>query len=126
MTYNISTLKKAMMGIRRYKEHAAPMLSNAYQFSEQFQNTFERHLRQAIAMADFNKWTLEDISLYTRSKKYVSTVSKFLDKNAGYTYLFIRTPKSTELITLELVHKDMLELTETNPDIYLKLLKILH
>ncbi len=124
MINDISTLKKAMKARRRLLENKSPLFDFDGYYTRDFCNTFCKHMQQAFNMAACNRWTYKNTVLYTRSTKYVSTVSVFKDEDAGYTYLYIRTPKSTDLITLELVYKDMLELKETDTDTYLKILKL--
>ena len=124
MINDISTLKKAMKARRRIIQNKSPLFDFDRYYTDNFRNTFCKHIEQAFNMADFNKWTYEGTVLYTRSTKYVSTVSTFKDEDAGYTYLYIRTPKSKELINLNLVYKDMLELKEIDTDAYLKVLEL--
>lgn len=126
MINDISTLKKAMKGTKRFREKRTPFLDLDGYYTSDFRDTFMRHVQRAINLSQYNTWNYDGTALYTRSTKYVSTVSKFKDIIYGYTYLYILTPKSRDLITLELVYKDMCELKEMDKKTYLKLIKLLH
>lgn len=126
MTNDIRTLAKAMMGTRRYKENVFPTSEDYGHYTLDFDMKFCEHMQRAIDIAKYSAWTYMGTALYTRSEKYVSTVSKFKDEQTGNQILFISTPTSKDFINLSTVLDDMLELKETDTDTYLKLLKILH
>ncbi len=126
MTYDIGTLKKAMKARRRFVENRSPVFDFDRYYTDDFRDKYCEHIEQAFKFAKESYCTYEGTALYTRSTKYVSTVSRLLDKINHNIYLYIQTPKSKELITVQQVIKDMVELKDTDIDTYLMLLRILY
>lgn len=126
MIYDIGTLKKAMKARRRFVENRSPVFDFDRYYTDDFRNTYCEHIEQAFKFAEDSYCTYEGTALYIHSTKNVSTVSRLSDKINHNVYLYIQTPKSKELISVQQAIKDMIELKETDIETYLMLLHILY
>lgn len=126
MTYDISTLKKAMKARRRFVENRSPVFDFDDYYTKDFRDTYCEHIQQAFNFAEDNNFIYEGTALYTRSTKNVSTVSRLVGRSSHFAYLYIQTPNSVELINVKRVFNDMIELKERDIETYLMLLHILY